>query len=63
MRNLRLDAVRHRRCRVSEPFSMKESAVAMHEFFANLKEAGFNDQQALWLVCHFFKPDLSGGAE
>jgi hypothetical protein len=33
-----------------QPFSMSESAVAIHELFVSLTAAGFTERQALYLI-------------
>jgi len=32
------------------PFTLAETAIALHEFYLSLVEAGFDDEQAMYLV-------------
>ena len=40
-----------------KPFSIAESAVAMHEMFLSLVKAGFKERQALYLLGQIFRQD------
>lgn len=33
-----------------EPASLKEAAVALHELYTSLREAGFTEPQALYII-------------
>ena len=41
-------------------FSMKESAIAVHEYFTSLQEAGFTEAQALYLTAEVVKATDNG---
>lgn len=38
------------------PFSMAESAHAVHEMFVSLQAAGFTEPQALYIVAQMVRP-------
>jgi hypothetical protein len=42
---------------MSEIFSMKETAIGVHEFFESLCKAGFTRDEALQLVMNMIKGD------
>lgn len=42
-------------------FSMSESAIAAHEMFVSYLDAGFDENQALFLVVEILKASIQAG--
>lgn len=45
-----------------KPFSLQESAIALHEFYSNLIQAGFTPEQALYLTAQVILANRGSGS-